>query len=172
MFLPRRGYQYEAYVGLRFLTNARGRTVQRRRLDKYIIGSREAHIFPDNPLGNKSKSDAEKFARMDWDVFVVQLDAKNLWKRFYRMSKGSFFKLLELVRLDLEKNSLQTLRSTNAGAITPELRLSITLRWLAGASYQDVAIIHGVDFSSVYLVAKECIASLDSRGKRVYSIFR
>jgi len=120
--------QYEVYVGLRFLTNARGCKVQNRQLDKYIIGGREAHIFPGNSLGNKSKSDAEKYARMDWDAFVVRLDAKNLWKQFYRMSKGSFFELLELVRPDLEKNSVQSLRSTNAGAITPELRLSITLR--------------------------------------------
>ena len=52
--------QYEAYVGLRFVTNARGRKVQSRQLDKYIIGGREAHIFPGNPLGNKSKSDAGK----------------------------------------------------------------------------------------------------------------
>ena len=52
--------QYEVYVGLRFVTNARGRIVQSRQLDKYIIGGREAHIFPGNPLGNKSKSDAGK----------------------------------------------------------------------------------------------------------------
>jgi len=63
--------QYEAFVGLRFLTNARDCIVQNRQLDKYI-GDREAHIFPGNPLGNKSKSDAEKFARMDWDAFIVR----------------------------------------------------------------------------------------------------
>lgn len=78
------------------------------------------------------------------------------------MSKSSFMELLSLVRADLEKNEEQGSRSTDAGAISPELRLSITLRWLAGASYQDIAIIHGVHNGSVYAVVNACILSLDA----------
>ena len=153
---------YEAFVGLKFLTDASGRRVESRKLYKYIIGNREVLIFPGNPLGNKSKASAEMFPRLDWDKFVVRLDSNNLWKRFYRMSKSSFMELLELLRPDLEKNQTKGSCSTTAGTISPELRLSITLRWLAGASYQDIAIIHGVHNGSVYAVVNSGISSLDA----------
>jgi len=148
---------YEAFVGLRFLTDASGRRVEGRKLDKYVIGTREFLVFPGNPLGNKSKSIVETFPHLDWDAFVRRLDANKLWERFYRMSKDSFLELLDLVRPDLEKNESQGARSTAAGVIASELRPSITLRWLAGASYQDLAIIHGVHCASVYDVIKECV---------------
>jgi len=99
---------------------------------------------------------------MDWGAFIVRLDANKLWKIFYRMSKDSFMELLSLVGSDLGKNEKQGACSTSAGVIIPELRLSITLQWLAGDSYQDIAIIHGVHCGSVYQVVRECVNSLDS----------
>jgi len=40
---------YEAFVGLRFLSDASGRRVESRKLDKYLIANREVLIYPGNP---------------------------------------------------------------------------------------------------------------------------
>jgi hypothetical protein len=39
-----------------------------------------------------------------WGVFTKRLDSTKGWKRFYRMSKGSFLELLELARLERNEN--------------------------------------------------------------------
>ena len=69
------------------------------------------------------------------------------------MSKESFLELLDLAREGLERDEIQGLRSSYGGVVSPELRLSMTLRWLAGGSYVDIAIIHGVAISTFYKVA-------------------
>ena len=123
---------YEAFNSLRFLADASGRRIQGRKLDKYIIRDRDYLVFAGNPLGNKSKEKKDRFPRMDWDLFAKRLDPNKLWKRFYRISKESFSDLLALIRPELERNVAQGARSSFDGVVFPELRLSMTLRWLAG----------------------------------------
>lgn len=153
---------YEAFNSLRFLADASGRRIQGRKLDKYIIRDRDYLVFAGNPLGNKSKEEKDRFPRMDWDLFTKRLDSNKLWKRFYRMSKESFSDLLALIRPELERNVAQGARSTFDGVVSPELRLSMTLRWLAGGSYIDIAIIHGVAVSTFYDVVKDTVQKLDA----------
>ena len=153
---------YEAFNSLRFLADASGRRIQGRKLDKYIIRDRDYLVFAGNPLGNKSKEEKDRFPRMDWDLFTKRLDSNKLWKRFYRMSKESFSDLLALIRPELKRNVAQGARSTFDGVVSPELRLSMTLRWLAGGSYIDIAIIHGVAVSTFYDVVKDTLQKLDA----------
>ena len=118
---------YEAFTSLRFLADDRGRRVEGRKLDKYVIRGREYFDFPGNPLGNKSKAEEDRFPRMNFARFSNRLDAANLWKRFYRMSKESFFELLELARPGLARDEAQGSRSSFDGVVSPEQRLSMTL---------------------------------------------
>ena len=153
---------YEAFNSLRFLADASGRRIEGRKLDKYIIRDRDYLVFPGNPLGNKSKAAEDRFPRMEWGLFAKRLDSNKLWKRFYRMSKESFFELLGVIRPELERNEAQGARSSFDGVVLPELRLSMTLRWLAGGSYIDISIIHGVAASTFYEVVKDTVRTLDN----------
>jgi len=102
---------------LRRCEEPRGRA---RKLDRYVLHGHEFLVFPGNPKGNKSRPAVDRMPRMDWDKFVDRLDACALWKRFYRMSKASFFELLSHVRADLERDDAQAQRSTHGGAVSPE----------------------------------------------------
>jgi len=144
---------------LRRCEEPRGRA---RKLDRYVLHGHEFLVFPGNPKGNKSRPAVDRMPRMDWDKFVDRLDACALWKRFYRMSKASFFELLSHVRADLERDDAQAQRSTHGGAVSPEQRLSITLRYLAGGAYQDISIMHGIVHSTFYDVVKTTLRSLDA----------
>jgi hypothetical protein len=135
---------YETFTSLRFLTDGLGRRVESNKLDKYIINGNEYLDYTVNPLGNKSRPAEDYFPRMDWGSFTKRLDATKLWKRFYRMSKESFLELLDLAREGLERDEIQGLRNSYGGVVSPELRLSMTLWWLAGGNYVDIAIIHGI----------------------------
>jgi hypothetical protein len=153
---------YEAFTSLRFLKDGLGRRVESNKLDKYIINGNEYLDYTGNPLGNKSRPAEDYFPRMNWSSFTKRLDATKLWKRFYRMSKESFLELLDLAREGLERDEIQGLRSSYGGVVSPELRLSMTLRWLAGGSYVDIAIIHGVAISTFYKVVNSTVESLDN----------
>jgi hypothetical protein len=153
---------YEAFTSLRFLTDGLGRRVESNKLDKYIINGNEYLDYTGNPLGNKSRPAEDYFPRMDWGSFTKRLDATKLWKRFYRMSKESFLELLDLAREGLERDEIQGLRGSYGGVVSPELRLSMTLRWLAGGSYVDIAIIHGVAISTFYKVVNTTVKYLDN----------
>ena len=144
---------------LRRCEEPRGRA---RKLDRYVLHGHEFLVFPGNSKGNKSIPAADRMPRMDWDKFVARLDACALWLRFYRMSKDSFFELLSFVRADLERDDAQAERSTHGGAVSPEQRLSITLRYLAGGAYQDICIMHGIVHSTFYEVVKTTLRALDT----------
>lgn len=73
--------------------------------------------------------------------------------RMYRMPKDIFFVLAE--RISTAGNQIK-LRSC------PLMRLSITLRWLAGGSYLDLAMAHHVSVSSVYNHIDNTISAIDT----------
>jgi len=71
--------------------------------------------------------------------------------RLYRMSKEAFEQLAD----ELLMNQDKVLRSCGL------LRLSITLRWLAGGSYLDLAMTHQQSISSVYHYIDTTLSSID-----------
>jgi len=75
--------------------------------------------------------------------------------RTYRMSLQTFNHVLEKIRHRLvggneERARMMAERSSPDGYVSPELRLSMTLRYLAGGSYIDIYQMHGVAYQTFY----------------------
>lgn len=83
-------------------------------------------------------------------------------KRALRTDLESFNKLVSILSDDLKRDSKQGDR--RGGAISPILRLFATIRWLAGGSYLDIAVILGVSVQHFYsIVWTTIIAILESK---------
>ena len=67
------------------------------------------------------------------------------FKRRYRMDEVTFDSIVMKIREDVKDTHTGNLRSHN-GEISPEIKLSMALRFLAGGSYLDIADLHGVRF--------------------------
>ncbi|CAB1102050.1 unnamed protein product [Ectocarpus sp. CCAP 1310/34] len=79
------------------------------------------------------------------------------------MEKGSFHKLVELLRPSLEVNAFfGALRSPRNGAIAVEVRVAVALRILAGASYWDVTLMFGLSVPVTYQILWEVIDAINN----------
>ena len=84
--------------------------------------------------------------RMHWPTREQSLSDREFKKR-YRLSKGAFNTLLGKLSPAISR------RDTFGGlAVPPAICLSMTLRWLAGGSYLDIADMHGVAASTFFTV--------------------
>jgi len=86
-----------------------------------------------------------------WPVFIRGIQP-TFFARMYRMPKDVFLKLAEMLVLG------QGIREYRSCSL---MRLSITLRWLAGGSYLDLAAAHHQSISSVYLHIGTTINAID-----------
>jgi DDE superfamily endonuclease len=77
------------------------------------------------------------------------------FKRMFRLSRNAFWSLRELIRTSRNANGC------GADSVPVESRLSMTLRYLAGGSYLDIAIAHHVSISKFYYVVDETLTDLD-----------
>ena len=101
---------------------------------------------PCNRKGNHTSNFSEagmRRKRLDWETWVRNL-SDHQFRVFYRMTQSSFFQLLTLLRPSLIRNELQGNHGCPNGIISPELQLSMAIRWLAGGSYLDIHHFHGV----------------------------
>lgn len=89
------------------------------------------------------------YQRLDWGAHLEKLDEPTFC-RYYRMGKADFALLLTYLRPSLEVNEGMSRRGSPSGPVTPELQLSMTLRFLAGGSYLDIALLHGVHPSTFF----------------------
>ena len=71
------------------------------------------------------------------------------------MDKPAFFKLAHSLTVQRAASGLAFSKSS------PLLRLSITLRWLAGGSYLDISLAHGVAPSSLYHHIDHTLSDID-----------
>lgn len=81
------------------------------------------------------------------------------FRRAYRMTRGTFQRLLDLVRKDLEPNKEMGWRSGRL-AVDADMRLGLTLRLLAGAFYLDVQVSFKIGCSTVYDVFRSTCKAL------------
>lgn len=89
--------------------------------------------------------------RLVWKDYVSQLIHQNEFSVTFRMSLGTFNKLVEILREDLEVNQHQALRSSKRnGPILPELVVAMSLRWLAGGQWPDIKKVYGVSKGHFY----------------------
>jgi DDE superfamily endonuclease len=94
--------------------------------------------------------------RLLWCDFLSKFGNPFHFKRLLRMNESSFNKLLSYIYNDLEVNSVMS--GLRGGAILPEFRLYITLRYLAGGSYLDIKLYTGISTSSFYHIIWETIS--------------
>ena len=100
-----------------------------------------------------------EYVRMDWDAEMLFLsDAE--FRRIYRMSRASFNTLLQMIRPYLKKET--TRLGKKVKPIIPELRLAITLRYLAGGNVNDLWRLYGVSLRSLYSCVWEAIDAINT----------
>ena len=110
-------------------------------------------------LRGKTTREASHFQqRLNWDRFSADHARRGTFKARLRMSKVSFDKLLQMVRLDLVINEAQA--AFRGGSVMPEMCLCCTLRWLAGGSHLDLCDIAGISKPSFYRVLWKTIISI------------
>jgi hypothetical protein len=80
-----------------------------------------------------------------------ELGDKNA-RRAYRMKTYVFWRLCDLLRPQLDKQYDDPFSMTRIpnGPICHCIRISITLRYLAGGQTMDIALVHGVSHSEVF----------------------
>eukprot|EP00171_Calliarthron_tuberculosum_P002445 IDg2445t1 len=81
------------------------------------------------------------------------------FRRAFRISRPSFDKLVCMLHCHLIRDAERASRSSG-GAISPSLRLAITLRLLSGGSYLDQMISFHVGRSTVFAVFKETVLAI------------
>jgi DDE superfamily endonuclease len=89
--------------------------------------------------------------RHAWERFAADLMEENAFRRYYRMEKDSFLKLISFIRPIFSLNEEMSHRCTNGNhPIGIEMILHCTLRYLAGSSGDDIRIACGISLSSFY----------------------
>jgi hypothetical protein len=101
-------------------------------------------------IGTANRTRLIRRRRRDVSDLFYELGDNNS-RRAYRMHPSVFKKLCELLRPRLEQqlDPMCLLRIPN-GPISYTIRISITLRYLAGGQPMDIALDHGVSHSEVF----------------------
>jgi len=110
-------------------------------------------------LRGKTQREASHFQqRLNWNRYSSDHARRGTFKARLWMSKVSFDKLLQHIRLDLVNNEEQA--SFHGGSVIPEICLHCALRWLAGGSHLDIIDIAGISKPSFYRVLWKTIISI------------
>lgn len=96
---------------------------------------------------NSIRAEERKFSRLCWKSHVSFLTPKE-FKRVYRLSEVSFNRLLRLIWADIYTDPKYLRRCV--APVSPELRLAMTLRYLAGGNNNDIWVRFGVSESEMY----------------------
>jgi hypothetical protein len=92
--------------------------------------------------------------------------------RMFRMSRISFYKLLDLITSKISVDTQKAINSSGS-AICAKARLAATIRWLAGGSYLDICLCYGLDPSNFFnrnYVLWKTMHALDSEIKLGFSL--
>jgi hypothetical protein len=79
--------------------------------------------------------------------------------RVFRMSQSTFLALLRILQRDLTRDMRMELRSSG-GRVDPAVRLALTIRMLAGASYLDMILVFRIASSTAYDVFHSTVTSI------------
>ena len=75
--------------------------------------------------------------RLLWEEYCGKM-LRSEFTRMYRMDPSTFAYLVDALSPRIDKNFFQAERA--GGYISPQLRVAITIRWLAGVSYLDLKV--------------------------------
>tara|TARA_B110000046_G_scaffold159651_1_gene172307 strand:+ start:315 stop:1571 length:1257 start_codon:yes stop_codon:yes gene_type:complete len=86
------------------------------------------------------------------------------FKLRYRLSSDSFYKLLDIIRPELEvTDRQQQLRSRSGNPIQVETRLAVALRFCAGGDPLDLKLIYGMSKAQVMLCVWRAVDAINLR---------
>jgi hypothetical protein len=126
------------------------------------VGQTDALVINTVASAVDYRSAAKAMRRLDWERHSASLQQRGRFRRYYRMPLGTFRQLAGGLKVGEGRWHERRQFSSAANApLSAELRLSMTLRFLAGGSYMDIAIIHGCDFDTVYPVVERTLHALD-----------
>jgi hypothetical protein len=97
---------------------------------------------PGNKRGNWANVQQLR-RRLDWHRWTQRLTDFE-FRRYFRMVRTCFARLLDNIADTITSDARRGQMGSPNGAISPEMKLSMTLRWLAGGSYLDIHHFHGV----------------------------
>lgn len=142
-----------------------GQKVALRRRQFFVV-----HHFLNQRAERRSWKDRWE-GRLDWDAHVRTF-TEDEFRLNYRVSFGLFNKLIREIGPRLRTANItkvlsiftshfyfhqvtgheifQQADASSCGALTPEIRLAVALRWLAGGSYQDIYRLHRVCKTTMY----------------------
>jgi hypothetical protein len=89
-------------------------------------------------------------ARTSMARIARQLDSGN-FRKAYMMNEQSFDALVALIKPHMPRRRRSSRSRSPKGPISVQLRVSMTLRYLAGGSVYDISLYHGVGVSTVLL---------------------
>lgn len=117
------------------------------------------------PQGPNRKEDSP----FSWPDHVRRLTYAE-FKQRYRLSPRAFDELLEAIRLQIEaQDQLQAARSRGR-AISAEVRLAMTLRYLAGGQILDLRLLYHVSKSECYRSIWRCVDAINQHLKVEFPI--
>jgi hypothetical protein len=101
-----------------------------------------------------------KRERILWQDYCGSM-LRSEFSRMFRMDPLTFAYLVVALSPRIDRNFVQ---AENAGGyISPELRVAMTIRWLAGGSYLDLKVHMGVATSTFYNIAEDvCDAIIET----------
>jgi hypothetical protein len=104
---------------------------------------------PNNPWNRKRRgcdlADSRRKRNRGYALNEMKELTDSQFIRMFRLSRPAFYSLLSLITpyIQCRHNGIAEKRNEEF-AITPETKLAITLRWLAGGSYLDICFAFGV----------------------------
>ena len=101
------------------------------------------------PQGEKTNGNRPPF---DWTAHIDDI-SPTVFRRLYRMGKDDFAVLLERLRPLITTGNTAKARASRpgSGAISPEVRLAVTLSFLAGARTVDLLLIYKpISYTELY----------------------
>ena len=131
----------------------------RRRYDAAIVAAvvSGGHVSLEHP---RSRSANRGRTRLVWDVHDSNLTDFE-FRRLYRMERPTFRALCDRLRPRLTCDTEMGRRGSPGGPVAPELKLSMTLRFMAGGSYLDIVLYHGVHRSTFFSALWEVVGAIN-----------
>jgi len=122
---------------------------RRRRFHRVLNLSRLLSILPSSRVYARPKPrHGSRLRNRGYALNEMDSLSEQSFHRMFRMSRFSFYALLDLILPLINRFPSATVGS--GGLISPKTRLAVTLRWLAGGSYQDICFAFGISVSSFY----------------------
>ena len=95
--------------------------------------------------------------RVLWEEYCGKM-LRSEFTRMYRMDPSTFAYLVDALSPRIDKNFFQAERA--GGYISPQLRVAITIRWLAGGSYLDLKVNWGIATSTFYEITENVVDAI------------